>query len=65
MISKIEGEIHKLISIWKEEKLPEEWKESIIVPSNKKGEKTDCSSYSGLSLLPTTYKFTPKSCSQV
>ena len=26
-------EIHKLItSIWKKEKLPEEWKESIIVP---------------------------------
>ena len=31
-------EIHKLItSIWKKEKLPEEWKESIIVPINKRG----------------------------
>jgi len=31
-------EIHKLItSIWKKEKLPEEWKKSIIVPINKKG----------------------------
>ena len=29
--------IHKLItSIWKKEKLPEEWKESIIVPIHKK-----------------------------
>jgi len=35
--------IHKLIiSIWNKEELPEEWKESIIVPIYKKGDKTDC-----------------------
>jgi len=37
---KICMEIHKLItSVWKKEKLPEEWTESIIVPIHKKGEK--------------------------
>ena len=49
--------IHKLIiSVWNKEELPEEWKESIIVPIHKKGDKTDCNNNSGISLLPTTYK---------
>ena len=46
--------IHKLIiSTWNKEELPEEWKESIIIPIYKK---TDCNNYWGISLLPTTYK---------
>ena len=53
----IHSEIHKLInSIWNKEKLPAEWKESIIVPIYKKGNKTDCSNYRGMSLLSTTLK---------
>jgi len=49
--------IHKLIiSIWNKEELPEEWKESIVVPIYKKGDKTDCNNYRGISQLPTTYK---------
>jgi len=53
----IRCEIHKLIiSIWDKEELPEEWKESITVPIYKKGDKRDCSNYTGISLLPTTYK---------
>jgi hypothetical protein len=49
--------IHKpIIAIWNKEELPEEWKESIIVPIHKKGDKTECNYYRGISLLPTTYK---------
>ena len=53
----IRYQIHKhIVSIWNKEELPEEWKESIIVPIHKKGDKTDCNNYRGISLLPTTYK---------
>ena len=53
----IRSEIHKrIISIWNKEKLPEEWKKSIIVPVYKKGNKIDCSNYRGISLLPTMYR---------
>ena len=44
------------MSIWNKEELPDEWKELIIVPIYKKGDKTDCNNYGGISLLPTTYK---------
>jgi len=53
----IHYEIHKLIiSIWNKENMPKEWKESIIVPVYKKGDKTDCNEYRGISLFSTTYK---------
>ena len=43
-------------NIWNKEELPEEWKGSIIVLIHKKGDKTNCNNYRGISLLPTTYK---------
>ena len=59
------SKIHILLnSIWNKEKLPEEWKESIIVPIYKKGGKRDCSNYRGLSILSLRTKFYPTSCSQ-
>ena len=50
-------EIHELmISIWNKEEFPEERKDSIIVPIYKKGDKSDCGNYRGISLLTTRYK---------
>ena len=53
----IRYEIHQLInSIWNKEELPEEWNKQVIVPIYKKGDKTECSNYRGISILPTTHK---------
>jgi hypothetical protein len=53
----LRSEIHKLINcIWNKEELPQQWKESIIVPIYKKSDKTESSNYRGISLLSTSYK---------
>jgi hypothetical protein len=50
-------EIHKLVKlIWNTEELSRQWKESIVVPIHKKGDKTDCNNYRGISLPLTSYK---------
>jgi hypothetical protein len=42
----LRSKIYNLItSIWHKEKLPDQWKESIIVPVHKKGDKTACNNY--------------------
>jgi hypothetical protein len=43
-------------SIWKKEELPEQWQESITVSIYKRGDKTDCSNYRGITILSTSYK---------
>jgi hypothetical protein len=51
------SEIHRFISsIWNKEELPQQWKESVTIPIHIKGDKTDCNSYRGISLLSTAYK---------
>jgi hypothetical protein len=42
--------------MWNKEELPDQWKESIIVPVHKKGDKTDCSNYRRISVLSASYK---------
>jgi len=57
--------IHILItSIWKKEKLPEEWKESIIVPIHKKGDKNILIIIGAYHFCQQLTKFYPTSCSQ-
>jgi hypothetical protein len=49
------SEIHKLInSVWNKEELPGQWKESIILPIYKRGDKTGCNNYRRISLLSTS-----------
>jgi hypothetical protein len=53
---KLLSAIHKIInSIWNKEQLPAQCKESIIIPIHKKGDKTYCNNYRGISLLSTSY----------
>jgi hypothetical protein len=51
------SEIHRLIySIRNKEELPQQLQGSIIVPIHKKGDKTECNNYRGISFLSTAYK---------
>jgi hypothetical protein len=52
----LHSEIHKLIMLLWNKELPHQLKESIVVPIHKKGDKTDCCNYRGISLLSTSYK---------
>jgi len=42
--------------IWEEETIPEEWKETIIVPIHKKGNRDRCENYRGIALGNAAYK---------
>jgi hypothetical protein len=48
-----------LMAVWNKEEFPLQWKEFIIVPVYKKGNKTDHSNYRVISLLPSACKFYP------
>ena len=58
------GVLKVITRIWKKEKPPEEWKESIIVPIHKTGYKRNCSNYRRISFCQPHTIFYPTSCSQ-
>ncbi|KAI5722453.1 hypothetical protein M8J76_008557 [Diaphorina citri] len=50
-------ELHKLIlKIWQQEKIPDEWKKSVIIPIHKSGDKEHIENYRGISVVNTAYK---------
>jgi hypothetical protein len=52
------SEIHKLInSICNKEELPDQWKESIILPVDKKGNKNNCSNYHAINFIQNSIKY--------
>ena len=42
--------------VWRSGKTPQEWREAIIIPIYKKGCRTECSNYRGISLLSVVGK---------
>ena len=47
------SELHQLtILIWRQGKVPQQWKDAVITVLHKKGDKTECGNYRGISLVP-------------
>ena len=45
-------EFHRLNTlIWREGKVPQQWKDAVITVLHKKGDKTECGNYRGISLV--------------
>jgi len=55
--NKLLSRIYELVrQIWEEERIPEEWKETVIVPIHKTGDRDRCENYRGIALGNATYK---------
>jgi sorting nexin-29 len=47
-------------NVWEEEEMSEDWKKVVIISIHKKGDKTECGKYRGISLLNSAYKIFSK-----
>jgi len=55
--NKLQNRMYELVrQIWEEERIPEEWKETIIVPIHKIGDRDRCENCRGIALGNAAYK---------
>ena len=55
--NKLLNRMYELVTqIWEEERIPEEWKKTIIVPIHKRGDRDRCENYRGTALGNAAYK---------
>jgi len=55
--NKLLNRIYELVrQIWEEEGIPEEWKETLIFPLYKRGDRSSCENYRGIALGNAAYR---------
>jgi sorting nexin-29 len=55
--NKLLNRMYELVrQIWEEERIDEDWKETIIVPIHKRGDRDRCENYKGIALGNEAYK---------
>ena len=59
--NRLQQKINVLIKkVWRKKIMPEQWNKAIIYSIHKKGDKSECQNYRGISVLDVTYKILAK-----